>query len=38
MMEPHDVDALAARTKVRVLARARSEGRDAVAVDADGVR
>ena len=38
MLEPHDVDALAARTKARELAWARNEGGDAVAVDADGVR
>ena len=38
MMELHDVDALAARTKARELAWARNEGGDAVAVDADGVR
>ena len=38
MMEPHDVDALAARTKARELAWARNEGGDAVAIDADGTR
>ena len=38
MLEPHDVDALAARTKARELAWARNEGGDAVAVDAGGVR
>ena len=38
MMEPHDVDALAARTKARELAWARDEAGDAVAIDADGTR
>ena len=37
-MEPHDVDALAARTKARELAWARDEAGDAVAIDADGTR
>ena len=38
MMEPHDVDAFAARTKARELAWARDEAGDAVAIDADGTR
>ena len=38
MMEPHDVDALAARTKARELTWARDEAGDAVAIDADGTR
>ena len=38
MIEPHDVDALSARTKARELVWARKEGGDAVAVDAVGVR
>ena len=38
MMELHDVDALAARTKARELAWARDEAGDAVAIDADGTR
>ena len=37
-MEPHDVDALAARTKARELAWARNEAGDAVAIAADGTR
>lgn len=38
MMQPEDVDAIAARTEARALAWERNEGGDAVAVDADCVR
>ena len=38
LMEPQDVDAIAARTQARELAWERTEGGDAFAVDVDGVR